>query len=270
MEERRKKLFTFPFLTSFQIVLVIVIVALLLSLIILYYSFTKGLEKPLSSPTRTTKINKFLDLHADQIAQIKDKTQLSLNTENIYYLIAAKILSLGNNFKQKCYEMASDGSNIFFLEENYRKTKSFHLGIFKITNILVLSNTTHFFDIPLKDQKKKVYHQLIAADKAQRPYMIHYFQSPNFNIQERRTSINFCGIFYRLVKYENIEGKEVVAPLFLTYTLEKFTLPRHDKSVLNTIAILLVVGAIFVLFFLRHKAKMKQLEWEIRNHKKKI
>ncbi len=268
MNERRKNLLSIPFFKTFQLALVVITAGFLLSVFILYYSFTKKSEKSHSVKNKTIKVNKFLELHHSQFSKMIDDEPLNLDKETIYYSIVSKIFSFGNNFKAKCYETANNANDIYFSEKVFKKDANLNLGIFKVTNLLVVSSTTHIFDIPLKEGDRKVYHQLIGINNFKQPYVIHYLETPNFKIEKLRSSINFCGVFYRVIKYENIDGKEVRAPLFLTYSIEKFILPRTYRSPLITIIIMLVIAGIFILYFLRHKAKMKQLEIEIRDKKR--
>ncbi|MFN7182472.1 MAG: hypothetical protein ACK4NF_07330 [Planctomycetota bacterium] len=262
MEERRKKNLALPFLATFQFIFVIVIVSLILSVAVLYYSFKKKIERP--QRTKPVKVNKFLEVPHSYSAQLMGDGPLRLSEEKTYYSIVSKILSFGSEFKTKCYEMAVDARNISFFEKD---TTKFHTGIFKANNLSIISQTTHLFDIPLKEQGKKVYHQLIGIDdNTHRPYVVHFFEVPKFKIEEWKSSINFCGVFYRVIRYENKNGKEVKAPLFLTYTVEKFSPPPRNTSPFTSIAVLLVTGIILLLFFLRHKSKVKRLEVELKKH----
>ncbi|MFN7181078.1 MAG: hypothetical protein ACK4NF_00140 [Planctomycetota bacterium] len=264
MEERRKKRLYVPFFSTFQFIFLIVLFSLVLSLIILYYSFNKKIEK--LPRVKDVKVIRFLELPHGQSLQIINNTPLQLDEEKIYYSLVLKILSLGNEFRTKCYEVAENAGFLSF----YDKDKNLHLGVFKLTQLAVISKTTHFFEVPLKDKSRKVYHQLIAVDHSQRPYVIHFFEVPKFTIEEWKSSVNVCGVYYRNIKYENREGKEVTAPLFLTYTVEKFFQPKRKESPFTLIIVSVVAIMIVFLFFLRHKFKVQQLEKELKEQRRSV
>lgn len=263
MEERRKNTISIPLFSTFNIVFILIITGLVVAVIILYYSFTKKIKASaeIEKKEKNIKVSKFIDLPHGQLEEIKNNT--SPQQDRIYYSILHKIFSIGTEFNKRCNEVAISGDNISFTSTGTK----FHLGVFKFRNLGVISNTTHFFDIPLRDSKKKVYSQLVVVNHKKQPIVIHFFEAPRFEIKEWESNIKFCGVFYKTIEYENREGKKITAPLFLTYTVDKYIPTTSKQSSVTTAITLLIAILIIATFYILHKAKMKKLYLErLKNH----
>lgn len=258
MQEKRRKAMGIPLLSTFNTVFMVVIVGLVLSVVILYYSFVKKIEKSKHIEKRSTtiRVSRFIELPHGQSQEIKDNTPFE--QDRIYYSIVSKIFALGTEFKRNCNEVASNGDNISFTNTDNK----LHLGVFKLHNLAVISNTSHFFDIPIKNSDKKAFSQLITVNYKQQPLVIHFFDEPRFEIKEWKSNIKFCGVFYKMIQYENKEGKTITAPLFLAYTVDKVLTPQTRQSpAIMGIALLLII-LVIVIFFMLHRAKMNKLYME--------
>ncbi len=258
MQEKRRQTMGIPLFTAFNTVFIVVISALVLLLIILYYSFVKKVNKSgyIEKKVNPARVSKFIELPHGQSEEIKDNTPFE--QDRIYYSIVSKIFTLGSEFHQNCNKVAINGNGISFTN----MANKLRLGIFTLHNLSVISNTFLFFNIPIKNSDKKTFTQLITVDYNRQPLVIHFFEEPKFVIKEWKSNIKFCGVFYKMIKYENKQGKEISAPLFLTYTVDKFSIPQSSQSPVTMGIISLLIISIIGIFFILHKAKMNKLYME--------
>lgn len=269
MVERRKVKIGIPLFSTFNIIFLIVIIFLLLSVTFVYYSFEKKLQQLSSSKGGgyLSKIPRFLELPHGQLEELGKKILLEqVEQDKTYYSIISKIFSKGAEFRRECFDSAIEGDNILFTAPDNK----LHLGVFKFNVLGVVAYTTHFFTIPLQKADKKVFSRLISVNNKNQPIIIHFFESPSFKIEPEASNIKFCGVFYRVVEYENREGKIITAPLFLTYTVDKYSFSKTPRSPFISLIVLLAAIIIIITFYIRHKLKMKKLYLEkLELHNKK-